>query len=71
MSVLLLMKKICLSCIIEVEKIRVMKLSLETAIIYIQVQTGKKITGIQYEDGSGRKFNVMFAGASNWKFFEL
>ena len=48
-----------------------MKLSLETAIIYIQVQTGKKITGIQYEDGSGRKFNVMFAGASNWKFFEL
>lgn len=48
-----------------------MKFTLETAITYIQFQTGKKITGIQYEDGSGRKFNVMFEGATNWKFFNL
>ena len=48
-----------------------MKFTLETAINYIQFQTGKKITGIQYEDGSGRKFNVMFEGATNWKFYSL
>lgn len=48
-----------------------MKFTLETAITYIQFQTGKKITGIQYEDGSGRKFNVMFEGATNWKFYKL
>lgn len=48
-----------------------MKFTLTEAIKYIQFQTGKIITGIQYEDGSGRKFNVMFEGATNWKFYKL
>lgn len=37
--------------------------SLSQAIDYIQFQTGKKISAIRYEDGSGRKFVVEFFGS--------
>ena len=47
------------------------KFSLAQAIDYIQFQTGKVIDGIQYEDGSGRKFIVQFRGSSKREFVKL
>jgi hypothetical protein len=47
------------------------KFTLESALSYIQFQTGKEVTGIHYVDGSSRNFIVMFAGAFEWEFFKL
>jgi hypothetical protein len=45
--------------------------TLAEAISYIEFQKGRKILAIQYEDGSGRKFNVQFFGSNKWQFVQL
>ena len=41
------------------------------ATIAIWTKTGKTVTAIQFEDGSGFKFNVQFNGSSKWEFIEI
>ena len=45
--------------------------TLSDAINYIEFQKGRKILAIEYEDGSGRCFNVRFFGSNKWEFVRL
>ena len=47
------------------------RFTLEEAIRYIEFQKGRKILAIEYEDGSGRNFNVRFFGSNKWNFVKL
>jgi len=46
------------------------KYTLAEAIYAIEIKTFKKVTAIQYEDGSGRSFNVQLNGGQ-WKYVRL
>jgi hypothetical protein len=46
-------------------------LTLSDAILYIEIKTFRKVQAIQFEDGSGRKFNVQFFGSNKWEFVQL
>ncbi len=45
--------------------------TLEDAIKLIEFNKGRKILAIEYEDGSGRCFNVRFFGSNKWNFVKL
>lgn len=45
-------------------------MTLIAAIVCIADLTGKEVTAIQFEDGSGHNFNYQIAG-SNWFFINL
>ncbi len=45
-------------------------ITLTEAIQKLEKKYSKKVTAIQYEDGSGRKFNVQF-DFGGWKFISL
>ena len=47
------------------------KFTLSEAIAYIEFQYGRKILSIEYEDGSGRRFNVRFFGSNKATFVAL
>jgi hypothetical protein len=45
--------------------------TLSDAINYIEIKKGRKIMAIEYEDGSGRCFNVRFFGSNKWEFVKI
>jgi len=45
-------------------------MTLSAAITIIETRYRKKVTAIQYEDGSGRSFNVQFNGGA-WKWVRI
>lgn len=48
-----------------------MTFTLTHAIAYIEFQYGKEVVGIEYEDGSKRRFNVTFRGENKKTFVQL
>jgi hypothetical protein len=47
------------------------RLTLIEAILKIEQHTGLTLTAIQFEDGSGYKFNYIPAGNKGWRFIDL
>ena len=45
--------------------------TLQEAMVLIEVKKGRKILGIEYEDGSGLNYNVRFFGSNKWEFVRL
>jgi|LakMenEpi03Aug12_release.lakeMendotaPanAssembly.Ray.scaffolds.fasta_scaffold231828_5 hypothetical protein len=41
------------------------------AIEMISLIAEKEVVGIQFEDGSGKKFNVQLKGSEDWLFYDL
>jgi hypothetical protein len=41
------------------------------AILLLELRVQKKITAIEYEDGSMLKFNFKFEGSNKWSFIDL
>jgi hypothetical protein len=41
------------------------------AILLLELRVQKKITAIEYEDGSHYKFNFKFEGSNKWSFIDL
>lgn len=48
-----------------------MKYTLSQAIKVIEKHTGLQLSAIQFEDGSGHKFNYIPAGNNGWRFIDL
>lgn len=48
-----------------------MKYTLSQAITVIEKHTGLQLSAIQFEDGSGHKFNYIPAGNNGWRFIDL
>jgi hypothetical protein len=46
-------------------------LRLLQAAAWIAQASKKEVTAIQFEDGSGYKFNFQLEGSSDWKFLDL
>jgi hypothetical protein len=42
-----------------------------TAIGMISLIAEKEVVGIQFEDGSGKKFNAQLKGSEDWLFYDL